>query len=104
MKHLDIEFGAAELPCDSPLVEQATALGWNRYDESPDEDNSCTPVDPDISGLNFRLTGSQTQPLCCVFNPVKWKIDYLVFDEDDDDWLHADEREANERRFYGRAS
>lgn len=101
MRKIDIEFGAAEIPCDSQLVKQAVALGWTRYDESTDEDAYCMPVDPDLTGLNFRLTGSQTQPLCCVFDPVKWKIGRLVFDEDDDDWLDVDRREANERKFYG---
>ncbi len=100
-RQLDIEFGAAELTRDDPLVEQAVALGWTRYDESFNEDMYCIPVNPDLVGLNFQLSGSQTQLLCCVYDPAKWKIDFLVFTEDDDEWLHASRREANERRFYG---
>ena len=50
---LDVEFGAAELDRDDPLVAEALALGWKKYDESFDEDMYCTPLQNDGSEYSF---------------------------------------------------
>lgn len=102
-KTLDRELGAAELDRDDPLVAEALALGWTRYDESFNEDLWCEPEDrtahgiPDFAG--FPLSGSETQLLCCVFDPEKWTISFPAFTEDDS-WLFPEEAQALEEKFY----
>lgn len=100
---LDREFGAAELNRDDPLVAEALALGWARYDESFDEEMYCAPLHDDgseYSFVGFQLSGSKTQLLCCVYDPAEWKIEFPVFDEDDS-WLDP-RAGARERKFYGK--
>lgn len=76
---LDKEFGAAELDRDDPLIAEALSLGWEKYDESFDEEMYCAPLHDDSSEYSFagfQLSGSKTQLLCCVFDPKQWKIEY----------------------------
>jgi len=69
-----MEFGAAELYLDDPLVQVARDAGWTVYHESFDEDDTwCVRRDQNPVGA-FALTGSKTAGLCVVYDAEKWVI------------------------------
>ena len=77
MRKLDIEYGAAELERDDPLVEEARKAGWKRHDEGFNEDAAMLREDGEI----FSLSGSQYSCLCVVYDASRWRLVYEVEEE-----------------------
>ena len=73
-RHLDMEFGAAELDLDDELVQTARLAGWAMYREAFDEDGSwCRRITGTPEG-EFPLSGSKYTALCVVYDPHRWEI------------------------------
>ena len=73
-KHLDMEFGAAELVLDDELVQTAQLAGWAMHQESSNEDGSwCRRTTGTPEGA-FPLSGSKYTALCVVYDPYKWEL------------------------------
>lgn len=68
-RHLDVQYGAAELRQNDPLVDEARVLGW---EIRPEGFNCSLRLERD-DGESFPLSGSQYSLLCVVFD-ARWRI------------------------------
>ena len=71
-KHLDMEFGAAELVLDDELVQTAQLAGWAMYKESFNEDGSwCqrTTGTPEGAFMNMKYCKEDVDMACVQCSP-----------------------------------